>query len=273
MRRHPLVLFVNLCLILAFTACSMNPYIVFLSYAGSFVALIIFGGMAEIKGAFGRLIFFLVFLVSIQGLFSHNGMTALFYINSQPVTLESLWFGVVMAHLLLASVQWFLVFNRWLDSEHIMYLFGRISPKAALLFSMILRFIPLMKRRYRLILEAQRGMGYTGLSKVRGFLKACSVLSGWSLESSIETEDSMVSRGYGAARRTSFHRFRFHLRDGIYLFLMLFLGVVMFYIFYKKVFSVYFYPVFWIKNIGFYGIIGICVFLLLMVLHLLYIKW
>lgn len=270
MKQHPLILFVNLCLILGFTACSMNPYLVFLSYAGSLTALIIFGGRAEIKGAAVRLIFFLVFSVFLQGLFSHNGMTVLFYINSQPVTLESLWFGVVMAHLLVAGFQWFLVFNRWMDSEHIMYLFGRISPKTALLFSMILRFVPLLKKRYKLILEARKGMGYSGVSKVRSFIKACLVLSGWSIESSIETADSMISRGYGTKRRTSFHRFRFHIRDGAYLFFMLFLGAVLIILFCRGIFSVYFYPVFWINNLGFNTIIGIICFLLLMVSGMAY---
>lgn len=263
MKQHPIVLFVNLCLILAFTMCSMNPYIVFLSYGGSLTALILFNGSGEIKNGIKRLLFFLAFSLLLQGLFSHNGKTAFFYINHQPVTAESLWFGVVMAFLLLSGFQWFIVFGRWMSTEHIMYLFGRAFPKAALLLSMIFRFLPLMKRRFRLIEEVRKEMGGS-------LLKSFSVLAGWSLEASIETADSMAARGYGTGRRTSFHRFSFHIRDGIYLFFMLSFGMLLFHLFYKGFFLVYFYPGFWISPLKIQQITGILCFALLMVSGIIY---
>lgn len=41
-----------------------------------------------------------------------------------------------------------------------------------------------------------------------------SALTGWALEGAVVTADSMRSRGYGAAKRTSFRLYRFRTADG-----------------------------------------------------------
>ena len=63
------------------------------------------------------------------------------------------------------------------------------------------------------------------LSRVRQTVKEVSILISWSLESSIETSDSMEARGYGLKGRTSFHLFKFTARDGRLLAWMAGLGL------------------------------------------------
>ena len=53
-------------------------------------------------------------------------------------------------------------------------------------------------------------------------------LIGWSLESSIDSADSIKSRGYGLPNRTSFSIFRFEKRDGIAL---AYIAILSFYLF------------------------------------------
>ena len=66
---------------------------------------------------------------------------------------------------------------------------------------MVLRFIPMMIKRWREIHEAQIGMLCTQntgmIPKAKQFTKELSILISWSLENSIDTSVSMVSRGYG----------------------------------------------------------------------------
>ena len=81
-----------------------------------------------------------------------------------------------------------------------------------LTLSMIFRFIPLLKARFREISMGQRCMGrhVTGgfMAKLRQVTKEVSILISWSLEAAIETSDSMEARGYGLPGRTSFHLFK-----------------------------------------------------------------
>ena len=51
------------------------------------------------------------------------------------------------------------------------------------------------------------------LQRLGSALRNLSVLLTMSMESAVETADSMKSRGYGAKRRTTFHLFRFDSRD------------------------------------------------------------
>lgn len=46
-------------------------------------------------------------------------------------------------------------------------------------------------------------------------MKVLSVTLTWALESSLTAANSMKSRGYGAARRTSFSLYRFTVRDAV----------------------------------------------------------
>lgn len=162
----------------------------------------------------------LLFAAVILPLFSHRGVTPLFYINGQPITWESVLYGVVMSGMLLSVFLWFQIGNVLLDSEKVWYLFAKITPAAGLLISMVFRMIPLMKERFCQIREAQAGLGRTGdalsySERLHLLIRELSILISWMLEGSLTTAVSMESRGYGTGRRSSFHRFRFRFRDAV----------------------------------------------------------
>lgn len=235
-REHPIVLGVYLLGGMIVTMTTMHPLLL----CSSFLASALYGtwllGKTFWKRTLGILLPILFFAVVVMPLFSHNGVTALFYINGMAVTLESVLYGLVMSLLLISIFSWFQIVNQLLDSEKLLYLSGRIFPSIGLLLSMVLRMLPLMQGRFREIQDGQRGMGRTGkhiswLGKVKLLLKELSILVSWSLESSIETSISMESRGYGTGKRTSFHLFHFDIRSGIWcgLFLGLY-GMTLFFI-------------------------------------------
>ena len=151
--------------------------------------------------------------------FSHEGATILAYFPSgNPLTLESILYGLSAAGLLASMLFWFSCYNAVMTSDKFVYLFGRIIPSLSLVLSMTLRFVPKFRAQAKLVGEAQRAAGcgaQTGgvLQRARRGLTILSILVTWSLESAIETADSMHSRGYGLPGRTAFSIYRFDRRD------------------------------------------------------------
>ncbi len=193
----------------------MDPVILTLSLVGSLLYFAVGGG----RGGhwFGLLLFA---AMAIAGpVLSHNGVTVLFVLNHNPVTLEAVIYGVASAGMIVAVLYWFRSFTAIMTSDKLLYLFGRLSPRLALVLSMALRFVPLFGRQAKKINAAQRALGLYKddnlIDTFRGGLRVFSVLITWGLEQGVVTADSMVARGYGAGRRTHFDIFPFGLWDGV----------------------------------------------------------
>lgn len=194
------------------------------------------------------IILFMSFLtVLINALFTHNGSTVLFYLGNNRVTLEAACYGFVMALMLSGVMIWFSSFNVVMTSEKLIYIFGRFAPVLGLTLSMIFRFVPLLRTRFELIGEGQKAL-YAGdekgfIGKIRQFGKEVSILVSWSLESSIESADSMAARGYGLKGRTSYNLFKTRTADIMTLLLSMLLGGVTITSYAAGVNKLYYYPV------------------------------
>ena len=226
---HPAVNFIFFVFAIGITMFSMDPLFLAVTLAASWSWSILLSGRRAIR--FNLLITVPILLITsvINTLFNHNGATVLFWLFGNRITLEAFLFGLAGAVMLSAVIVWFTSFNVVMTSDKFIYLFGKAAPVLALTLSMIFRFIPLLKSRYKEISMGQRCMGrHTEtklLSRVRQTVKEVSILISWSLESSIETSDSMEARGYGLKGRTSFHLFKFTARDGRLLAWMAGLGL------------------------------------------------
>ena len=152
-------------------------------------------------------------------LFSHAGVTTLFFLfDGNPVTLEPIVFGLAAAAMLVTVITWFSCSNTVLTSDKVGYLFGRILPALALLFSMALRFIPRLKAQLSVISYGQSGLGQgvkdgSLFQRLRAGARMFSILATWALENSIDIADSMKARGYGLPGRTAYSIFTFDRRD------------------------------------------------------------
>lgn len=161
----------------------------------------------------------MLILISLFNCFyNHYGVTILFVMkNGNNVTAEALFYGLVFATKACATVLW-LDFNAdVLQSDKVIFLFGRISPRLALVISMVLRFLPLIRRQSAEIHAAQTGLGLdTGkhlFLKIKSAAHRLSILVSWTLERGIDTSDSMRARGYGVKRRSFYNRFSFSPGD------------------------------------------------------------
>lgn len=150
-------------------------------------------------------------------LFSHAGATILWYFpNGNPLTLESILFGLGAGLMLTASLVWLGCLSRVMTADRWMCLLGRAAPALSLLLSMTLRALPQSRNRLAQIVQAQRQVGRTGrgrLAAARHGLHLLSVLVSWSLEEGLITADSMDGRGYALPGRTAYTNYVLDSRD------------------------------------------------------------
>jgi energy-coupling factor transport system permease protein len=157
-------------------------------------------------------------------LFVHYGETTLFTVKNIDFTLETLFYGFNQGMILSSVMVWFGIFSRVFDSERIIYMF-RFAPKSALIFSMVLGFIPRFVKKLDDVRDAKLalngGVKSKGLkNKFKDAMNELSALITYSLESSIITADSMEARGYNP-KVVRAGRFKFMLGDIILIFLIL----------------------------------------------------
>ena len=161
----------------------------------------------------------LVLTAIINPAFSHEGVTILTYLpTGNPLTLESILYGLSAGTMLTCALLWFRSFNRVISSDKFVYLFGRILPVLSLVLSMTLRFVPTFKAQLSAVAQGQRSIGRdvsrgSLWSRTKPAITILSVTVTWALENAIETADSMKSRGYGLPGRTAFSIYRFDTRD------------------------------------------------------------
>ncbi len=154
-------------------------------------------------------------------LFSHNGVTPLFFLNGNPVTLEALLYGVSLAVSVIGVLLWCKCCGRVMTEDKFLYLFGKLIPKLSLILSMALRFVPVYLRQSRRVIRARKAMGlFSGkgiTDRVKNRMRVFVAMISWSLEHAMETSASMRARGYGQKGRTNFSLFRFSPADGVLL--------------------------------------------------------
>ncbi len=212
---YPTVCFFYFAVIILLTVLLGNPVYILISFIFAFLYWFKLSG----KNAFASLKFVLpvIFLTGVFNmLFSHFGVTRLFSVGSYDFTLESLLYGLSTGVMLGAVILWFLCYTDVVTSEKFIAVFGGFIPNLALLFSMVLRFIPLMVKTSNEIKEANIGI-HKEVKGLKNSINRFSSLVSISLEKSMETADVMRARGFGSGKRKPFNRYKFSIADGIML--------------------------------------------------------
>ena len=227
---HPVVNFVFFAEVLGFSMFLLHPVCLVISLlCGAGYALCL-NGRKAVGLCLKAVLPMMVFTAILNPIFSHEGITILTYLPSgNPLTLESVLYGLAAAAMLGAVVLWFSCFSAVITSDKFVYLFGRIIPALSLVLSMALRFVPRFGQQLRVVTRAQKCIGRDPsrgslLHRIKCAGAILSVMVTWSLENGIDTADSMKSRGYGLPGRTAFSIFRFDKRDKQALVLLLALG-------------------------------------------------
>ncbi|SDX81811.1 energy-coupling factor transporter transmembrane component T [Paenibacillus sp. CF384] len=216
---HPVVNFSYFALVLSFSMILMHPVCLGISIMFACAYSIQLNGKRAMKFNLFYMLPMLVVTALINPAFNHEGVTILLYLHSgNPLTLESITYGIAAATMFIAVICWFSCYNAVMTSDKFIYLFGRVIPALSLVLSMVLRFVPKFKAQFTVVSEAQRCIGRdvrngSVLARIRHGIRILSIMTTWMLENSIETAASMRSRGYGLKGRTAFSLYQFDRRD------------------------------------------------------------
>ncbi|SUY47628.1 cobalt transport protein [Clostridium putrefaciens] len=217
---HPIINFFYFIGVIGFSMFFMHPIFLVISLICSMIYSTYLNKRKALKFNIVYMIPLLIILMLINPAFNHYGVTILLYVNDNPVTLESIVYGVASATMYISVIIWFSCYNSIMTSDKFMYVFGKVIPALSLIISMSLRFVPKFKAQIKVISNGQKCIGRDAtqgniIKRAKNGLKILSIMITWALENSIETADSMKSRGYGLKGRTSFSNFRFGTRDKV----------------------------------------------------------
>lgn len=219
-RFHPAVNFIYFAAVIGFSMLFMHPLFQIISFLSVFTYSVVLKGRRAAIFNLAVLLPLILTTALINPLFNHEGVTVISYLpGGNPLTLESVLYGVSAGIMLATVICIFSCFNEVMTSDKLICLFGRIIPALSLIFSMTLRFVPRFKTQLSTVVKAQKNIGMdikSGgiIARAKKGLSILSVMITWSLENSIDTADSMKSRGYGLAGRTSYSIYTFEKRDG-----------------------------------------------------------
>lgn len=280
-RYHPVVNLIFYLLVLGTTMFQMSVGLVFISLFSSVVYYFMLKKTEGLKYC-AVVVGIIIVSAIINPLFSHKGGTLLFYLfTGNPVTLESIIYGLISAIIIGAMLLWFSTFNQVMGVERILGAIGKVLPNVSLLITMIMRFIPQYTRHQRKVsmvnkvnkrnygekinlsnrektekenvIEARKKQKKkNGIDKIIDSIKegsrTFSITTTWALENSIYTADSMKARGFGTGRRTNYSNYKFQKRDYLLMgWLVILWLVVVFSLEREKVYT-YYYPFIQVKN-------------------------
>lgn len=216
---HPALNFLYFALVIGFSMFLMHPVSLIISLGASLTYAVYLNGRRAVRFSLLVMLPMMIVAALVNPAFNHEGATLLAYLPSgNPLTLESILYGLAAAAMLAAVVTWFSCYTAVMTSDKFVYLFGRVIPALSLVLSMTLRFVPKFQAQFKVVSEAQQCVGRdvsngSLLRRLRNAVTIFSIMLTWSLENAIETADSMKSRGYGLPGRTAFSIYRFDSRD------------------------------------------------------------
>lgn len=280
-RYHPVVNLIFYLLVLGTTMFQMSVGLVFISLFSSVVYYFMLKKTEGLKYC-AVVVGIIIVSAIINPLFSHKGGTLLFYLfTGNPVTLESIIYGLISAIIIGAMLLWFSTFNQVMGVERILGAIGKVLPNVSLLITMIMRFIPQYTRHQRKVsmvnkvnkrnydekinllnrektekenvIEARkRQKKKNGIDKIIDSIKegsrTFSITTTWALENSIYTADSMKARGFGTGRRTNYSNYKFQKRDYLLMGWLVILWLVVVFSLEKEKVYTYYYPFIQVKN-------------------------
>lgn len=227
---HPALNFLYFALVNGFSMFLMHPASLIISLGASLAYAVYLNGRRAVRFSLLVMLPMMAVAALVNPAFNHEGATLLAYLPSgNPLTLESILYGLAAAAMLAAVAVWFSCYTAVMTSDKFVYLFGRVIPALSLVLSMTLRFVPKFQAQFRVVSEAQRCVGRdvsngSLLRRLRNAVTIFSIMLTWSLENAIETADSMKSRGYGLPGRTAFSIYRFDSRDRAVLAWLIYCG-------------------------------------------------
>lgn len=193
------------------TIAVFNPILLGASLLFGAVYKLITDGKGALRLVFSALLPLVLLVTLFNFAFTHYGETVLFTVLDMRFTLESLFYGFTQGLLLGAVLIWISAYSATMTADGLLSVLGGLTPDIALVFSMVLSFLPRLRKNVREIGDA-RLLYDNEVSTLKRSINNFSALITLTLEESIDLSDSMRARGYNK-KRTVYSRYRFSSRD------------------------------------------------------------
>lgn len=221
---NPRVTFLFFVLAMVLTLAIFNPVYSLISL----LSAVVYKYKLEGKRTVGYVLKFIVPLLVLVSLFNmlftHYGATALFTAFDMSFTFEGLFYGFSQGLIFSAIVTWFSCYSVVVTSERFLSVFGKVAPNTAIVLSMVLSFIPRLKKNADEINDA-RLLIDTENSRLKKSISNFSALITMTLEESIQVAESMKARHF-CNGKTSYSRFRYSYKDAVLTILLVALFIV-----------------------------------------------
>ena len=230
---HPFINLIYFISVIGFSLALAHPLAQVISLTCAVIYAVSVSGKKSILFLLKYCLPAVILTAIINPVFNHQGVTTLLYFpNGNPLTLESILYGLSAGLTVITTLMWFSSFNRVMTTDKFVFLFGRVIPALSLVLSMSLRFVPKFRSQMESVTEAQRSIGRdvssgSLIQRTKTAVLIFSIMITWSLENAVETADSMKSRGYGLKGRSAFAIYRFDKRDKYALVLILLFAVLL----------------------------------------------
>ncbi len=217
---HPIVIMTYYAGGITFGMLLFHPLILLTGWAVAVIVNLHLDGGREWRKWSMPMLAGVILIVVMNPILSHKGRTVLYYLGDIPITLESVIYGVTLAISMLNILTFFVTYRLVMTEQKFLFLFTRVSPKAALVAMMAMGLVPRLRRRMQELMLVQRTRGITVTEgslahRARSGARLVGTLLSWTLEDALQTADSMQARGYGTGSRSSYLGFRFRKRDGM----------------------------------------------------------
>ena len=215
---HPALNLLLFVAVVAFTACWTRPGLVAVSFLCALAFSVRLRGLRAVAIGCALALCALAF-AALFAMNVHFGVTNLARTPiGNSITIESLTCGVLVGFKVAAILVWLSCALCVFTADKVVFLLGRVFPKAAMMLAVALRAVPVAGDRARKIAVAQSGIGRgpgqgSILRRIANALRRASILISWSIERFVEMSDSMRSRGAALRGRTAYSLYRFDNRD------------------------------------------------------------
>ena len=201
-RYHPGVITLYFAAMLVFTAWFQQPVFLVLSLLTALVV-----SKVTLGDQWGRRLGWSLLLGAVVGVwwavFARFGDTILLdNLLGNPLTLEGLVYSATLWVRVTAVVLWWESLLRLVPAERLLTLTGKVFPHLSLYGTVLLRFLPQLRRQRQGIQAARAGIGVAETWREK--TRRESMVATWGLESLQRTVQAMRCRGYSLRQRTTY---------------------------------------------------------------------
>lgn len=237
---HPIVLFSYFIAMIVLSIIQRNYFFIVLIAVSAILVDYFYNKDSFLKDL--RYFIILILLVTITNpLFVMEGKDILYQNSFITITQQALVYGLVFGMLLGSMLLWFKVMKACIRDSHIVYLFGSVLPTLGLIISMSFNIINKLKIQYHKIKEANYHL--PAKNKFIYYRNIVVILVTYAFESSLDMMNSMIARGYGKNKRTSFHLYSFKKDDFLKILIIIGLSAICFWGYFGYYQNFYYYPI------------------------------